>query len=247
MKCNYVHSGSSTAVVQGNEREGRDQKVIKVAEPTIKELLNRKDVSVQDHLLQDWRASSSFAAAIAPRYDAKADLPITSASVHTEITKEVLGILTSHGESIPSIVSTYFRTVGVWFPILSPDHLQRRIVSIQSDPSSDLAALVLVMYIIIHLPPLEDEEISMQTPLYFAAKSLLTGLLSAGAPSIEGVQAWTLMSLYEHGHGMVDVGQVSIVISSKMAKRLISNLKSTENANDTIEGRLWWGIIILER
>ena len=166
--------------------------------------------------------------------------------MHAQVINEVLGILTSNGESIPSITSTYFRTVGVWFPIVSPDHFQRRLASIQSDPSSDLAALILVMYIVIHLPPLEDGEISMQTPLYFTAKALLTGLMGA-VPSVERVQAWTLMALFEHGQGIAEASQLSIVICIKMAKRLIANLTSTEDVNDTVEGRLWWGAVIIER
>jgi len=87
----------------------------------------------------------------------------------------------------------------------------------------------------------------MQTEVYFEAKTLLTTLTSSGSITIEVIQAGLLLSLYEQGHGMIDVAQLTMSVCTRMAMKMKVALRAAPELQNTDFGRLWWGLVILDR
>jgi len=164
------------------------------------------------------------------------------------IPAQVLSILVANGEGVPSVTSLYFRTIDVWLPIISPTRCIKRLETMSADQNVELACLLLCMYLVTRPPgnattgPRE-----MQSPLYWEAKTLLSALISAGNHAIEVIQATLLVSLYEQGHGMIEVAQVTMAVCTRLAMRMKVAEQSAPEIQNTEFGRLWWGIIILDR
>jgi hypothetical protein len=163
------------------------------------------------------------------------------------LSTQVLSILFSNGESVQSVTAVYFRTIDVWLPIISPQKCVEKLKNIASDNNPELCNLLLCMYLVTRQPGNTSGIKEMQTPLYFEAKTLLTALTSSGHSSIEVIQAGVLLSLYEQGHGMIDVAQLTMSVCTRMAMKIKVALRAAPELQNTDFGRLWWGIIILDR
>jgi hypothetical protein len=122
----------------------------------------------------------------------------------------------------------------------------KRVDTMESAPSCDLAVLILVLYLIVQMP---HGQTSMQNSIYFTTKSLLDPILSSGKGSIEVVQASLLVALYEHGHGMLEAAQVTLAQCGRLGMKVLARKRRmvSSNLQDTEEGRLWWSIFILDR
>ncbi len=171
---------------------------------------------------------------------------LSSPNPDAAVTQKVLQILTSRNESIPKILSTYFRNINTWLPIISQDKLYERLKEIHSKPSSGLATLLLSIHLITQMPSHDAADSIMQTPIYFKAKALLNALLASGHTTLEMVQACTLLCLYECGHGMIGTANISMAVCARLGWNLISHHVLDTSVQDTEEGRLWWGIVILD-
>jgi hypothetical protein len=168
-------------------------------------------------------------------------------STALETCNYVLDILIGLGESIPAITSTYFRTIDVWFPVISPEIVQKGFQNIRTDPSAELGALLMCMYVITRQPESGGSD-AMKSSIYTQAKLLHFSQVSTGKPSIEIVQAGALLALYEQGHGMIDAAQMSIATTSRLGFRMVTtNKKAGLDVFDTDLGNLWLGIVMLDR
>ena len=139
------------------------------------------------------------------------------------------------------------RTIDVWLPIISPQKYTEKLENISSDFSLELANLLLCMYLVTQQPGNSSGIKEMQSPVYFEAKTLLTSLTSSGNTTIEVIQAGVLLSLYEQGHGMIDVAQLTMSVCTRMAMKMKVVLRAAPELQNTDFGRLWWGLIILDR
>jgi hypothetical protein len=171
----------------------------------------------------------------------------TNKKLGSDIPAQVLGILIANGEGVPSVASTYFRTIDVWLPIIAPNECTKRLETISADQNIELACLLLCMYLIIQAPSTGDCGSEMQSSTYFQAKTLHTTLIAAGKNSLEIIQAGVLVSLYEQGHGMIEAAQLTIAVCIRMATKAKIALRSKAGMQNTEFGRLWWGILILDR
>lgn len=165
----------------------------------------------------------------------------------TTIPNQVLSILISNGESVQSVTALYFRTIDVWLPIMSPQKCIDRLENITSENNPELSNLLLCMYLVTRQPGPSSGIKEMQTPVYFEAKTLLTTLTSSGNSTIEVIQAGLLLSLYEQGHGMIDVAQLTMSVCTRMAMKMKVTLRAAPELQNTDFGRLWWGLVILDR
>jgi hypothetical protein len=160
---------------------------------------------------------------------------------------QVLSILIANGESVQSVTALYFRTIDVWLPILSPKKCIDKLENITSENNPELSNLLLCMYLATRQPGNPSGIKEMQTEVYFEAKTLLTTLTSSGSITIEVIQAGLLLSLYEQGHGMIDVAQLTMSVCTRMAMKMKVALRAAPELQNTDFGRLWWGLVILDR
>jgi hypothetical protein len=185
-------------------------------------------------------------AAFTERYHAAASL--VNSDLHALTMKEVLRILVDNGATLPTVFGEYFRTIGVWLPIVVSERALYK--QLQAKPSSELALLVLSMFLAVQVPNRHnDGKPFPQTPIYFAAKSLHSALIGAGALSLEIAQASVLIVLYEVGQGMVDQARISAAFCSRIGMRLASmrRYQQTSMEDDADLEKLWWSIMMLDR
>jgi hypothetical protein len=178
----------------------------------------------------------------------------------SDVAAHVLSILIAHGEGIPSVAHAYFRTIDVWLPILTPTECTRRLETICADQDAEMACLLLCMYLVTQPPTAgqpslvtqspttgQTSSLEMQTTTYFQAKALHAAFTAAGHCALEIIQAGLLISLYEQGHGMIDAAQLSMATCIRLAIKMKLRLRTATEAQRTEFGRLWWGILILDR
>ena len=166
----------------------------------------------------------------------------------TSIATEVLDILVTHGENIPSIAAQYFRTIGSWLPIVVPSQIESEIQRSRNESSLEFSTLLLCMHMVTKVPGAANTD-AMKTPIYYLAKLLFSVQSSSGKLSMEIAQAGTLLTLYEHGQGMLAEAQTTMGITSIMGVKILTaeRKKRTPNIQDMEVGYLWWGIVLLDR
>jgi hypothetical protein len=164
-----------------------------------------------------------------------------------DVSGQVLNSLARSGQSIPSIVAVYYRTIDVWLPVIPEAQIEKSLGSINQDPC--IACLLLCMHMITQLPGGGQGRDTMRNQTYFEAKSLHTVQISSGSCSIEVAQAGLLIALYEHGHGILDAARATIASVSRVGSKLVYDKQNTGTCNiaDTDVGHLWWGIVIIDR
>ncbi|KAL3419849.1 fungal specific transcription factor [Phlyctema vagabunda] len=205
------------------------------------------EVYTRDASAPDLEASATLLSALP-------ECPVPSAAtgevdVGQEITSQVLSLLNDHGLSVSAINLAYFRTIHIWFPILSKEKWQSRTDDITAHPSAELAGLLISMALITQSPVQKTPDNPMNNTVYYKAKALFMALVSSGNPSLDIVQAGILVSLYEQGHGMRESARITIASCSRLAIKLnvLERRQQTPDVQDTEFGRSWWGLVILDR
>lgn len=164
-----------------------------------------------------------------------------------DIPAQVLSLLIANGKGVPSVAHAFFRTIDVWLPIISPTECMKRLETISTDRNNELACLLLCMYLVTQTPESGESATEMQTATYFQAKTLHSAFLSVGNCTLDIIQAGVLICLYEQGHGMIDAAQLTMAACIRMASKVKIALRSTTQIQNTEFGRLWWGILMLDR
>ena len=228
MKCDYDYKSSVTHDLE------HPRKLNSLADSS-------SPSSASGSVSSDLRVASNLQAALAEGSLGSTDLQAT-------VSSQVLSTLISNGESVPSVLSAYFRTIDVWLPVLSEERT-RKSFETASSPNIELSGLLLCIYLITQAPGNETKLIFMQTSTYFDAKSLHSALSCSGRSSIEVIQAGLLLALYEQGHGMVETAQVTMASTSRLAIKMMGAQRKlgVGSIQDTEFGRLWWGVVIMDR
>ncbi len=171
-----------------------------------------------------------------------------SLEIHASTMKEVLRIIVDNGSTIPTLFNEYFRTIGTWLPVIVSEKALYK--KLRSESSSEVALLLLSIFLSVQSPDRDcaNKEFP-RTKIYFATKSLLSALVSAGALSLEVVQASVMVLLYEVGHGMPSQARVSAALCSQIGVRFLSTQRyqQTETGDDIDEENLWTCIMMLDR
>jgi hypothetical protein len=190
--------------------------------------------------ISELQASSNFLASFSP---GQASL---AAGFEGDIAGQVLEILNANSEDVSSVMSNYFRTIDTWLPIISQERMEKRLETIVPYPSVELATLLLCMYLILRTP---DTGRNMQDSTYFDAKSLVSMQISSGKTAIEIVQGGLLLSIYEQCHGMTQAAQITMAGCSRLGLKMMGTQRKTgeKDIQNTELGRLWWGIVIVDR
>jgi hypothetical protein len=170
-------------------------------------------------------------------------------TTETDILDQVLSIIIENGEGVPSVSHTYFRTIDVWLPIIDREECMKRLETITADQNIELSCLLLCMYLVSQPPGISQAApaMQMQTSTYFQAKALHSALVCTGNATMDIMQAGVLISLYEQGHGMIEAAQITMTSVIRLATKTKVSLRSNTDVRKTEFGRLWWGILILDR
>jgi hypothetical protein len=163
-----------------------------------------------------------------------------------DIAGQVLEILNANGQDVTSVMSSYFRTIDTWLPIISQERIEKRLETIVPNPNVQLATLLLCMCLIVRTP---DSGRNMQDSTYFDAKSLVSMQMSSGKSAIEVIQAGLLLCIYEQCHGMVQAAQITMAGCSRLGFKMMATSRKNgdKDIQNTELGRLWWGIVIVDR
>jgi hypothetical protein len=166
--------------------------------------------------------------------------PFSSQSVDHSVTKQVLDLITSNGETVPGVISAYTASVGVWLPVIHRESLEARVRQLNDQPCARLSALLCCIFLLTRLPNEKSQEQHMRTNIYFVTKALLSAILDTGEAGLDIVCASLLMAVYETGHDLVNVAQVSIAISARLGLKLLNarrrGLSDGDRLQDTDEG-----------
>jgi hypothetical protein len=199
---------------------------------------NTLQLSTTTNSLPDLALASRLQAALSDGYTGPAN-----------IASQVFSILTSNGDSVPSAIFSYFQTIDTWLPILSEEHIRKRLEYNNGSPSVEFACLLLCIYLVARNPDNITCGNGMPSSTYLKTRSLHSALSSSGRKSIEIIQASLLLAVYELGYGMVDAALFTMAGCSRLAIAMMGTQRKLGviNIQDTEFGRLWWGIIIMDR
>ena len=155
---------------------------------------------------------------------------------------------------IRKATSSYFKSVQGWLPAISEVRLNERLEKLQSQPSAELALLLLFMHLVLR-KPCEESDPTMLSQLYKSSKLTLGLVQMAIGPSADIAQCGLLLSVYEYGHALSQAALQSITDCSKTAhllgwhttsywteRRASTNWAATEEEKCT-----WWGILMFDR
>jgi hypothetical protein len=155
--------------------------------------------------------------------------------------------------AISQSAAAYFSTVHAWFPTLNRDVYSRRLPELHVDPLPGFRLLTLCVYLI-SLPPLENDISNHMNALYIQLTGCVASLTAAGVNSLDLLHSRLLLSLFEVGHGMYPVADISMGANARAAEamgahlpsdQLYDRLGSLEAAEDA--RRIWQGMLILDR
>jgi hypothetical protein len=154
-------------------------------------------------------------------------------NLHASVTAQISSFLDYHGVSTPSFAAAYFRSIHYHFPILSP---QRCFIMLERSAQvhrADIYLLMLALYLLTCLPDPDMRALRPSTLAGYALGKSSLGLLEATASrSVEALQASTLMTLFEVGHGMGEQACVSVIAASKAGMLLKKGTMSMEMQED---------------
>jgi len=153
--------------------------------------------------------------------------------------------------AVRNMAVKYFKTIHIWFPILSDTSFYEGLSNVFLHPRADYSLLSLSMALITTMPSDENEMLS----LYFLVKSLIGIVEAANINSLEVVQARTLVSLFEVGHGLDPAAFMSLAATARAAAAIGLNKAIRNHCAGTADVfskseqglRVWWGIVLLDR
>ncbi|KAL6805129.1 hypothetical protein J3E68DRAFT_387704 [Trichoderma sp. SZMC 28012] len=178
-------------------------------------------------------------------------MPLRQPMIDLIVRAEALQILGSL-DKMNEIAAQYFVGTHQRMSILSKSRFYRSLHTINAEPKADFLTLCLCMYLIEQIPL--HQPMSMQSTLYVIIKSLLGMLEATEQISLDIVQARTLVTCYEIGHGLHTAACISVAACAKTARALGIHKQMRRNSNNGIDGliaeeekRTWWAILNMDR
>jgi hypothetical protein len=176
---------------------------------------------------------------------------------YIEITLQthVENFISMNGNTVGETCEIYLQTIHRWMPVLSRKRIYESIVESKETLTADLSSLLLSMYLIIQIPPGNEDHSTSHLSSYHIAKSLYEQASILSHPSLSLIQSCLLIATFEHCHGRVEAACLSIRKCAKMATDMrlnekVSAITPKHEGNWELvqeEINLWWGIVIRER
>lgn len=152
------------------------------------------------------------------------------------------------------ISSRYFTWIHLWMPIVSKAKW-KRLTGPLARPSCDVKLLLFSMKVLLWTPP--DQTILRQPRHqdYTILKHHLSKAQEVGVLSLELLQTWILVTIYEYSHGIYPAAYISIGVCFRYSlalginKQRWSEIDTTSTTSDAQEERrrVWWSVVILDR
>ncbi|KAH8805052.1 hypothetical protein F5884DRAFT_902138 [Xylogone sp. PMI_703] len=147
----------------------------------------------------------------------------------------------------------YFRTVHMWFPVVSQARYLERLPDLWHNPKVEHSLLAICILLLITCP-IEGEISSDLMSLYTLIKGSISLLDAIGIASLEFLQCQLLVNLFEAGHGMYPAAYISNSKNTMIAAILgIHDVYRTCESKDSHrwvteeEARVWQGITVLDK
>lgn len=154
------------------------------------------------------------------------------------------------------MISTYSRTIELWFPILPENKFCGRLPSTWDDATIDFTLLCLTIVLLGTIPESGPEGGSTTLEfmsLYRCTKSWVALLEGGGINSLEVVQARLFITLFEVAHGLYPAAYISVGAAVRAAEALVvygqPGASLFQSKPEETEERMmtWRGILILDR
>ncbi|CAM1500924.1 Fc.00g100860.m01.CDS01 [Cosmosporella sp. VM-42] len=176
----------------------------------------------------------------------------------------VMTLLSSRNINWRESTERYFETMNPWLSIVHPELLVHKTKDLgpNDNPTNPHIALLMVSMQLVtqyrqSADPvnMEEKEMMIKLPAYFAAKRILSLLRGLSEPSIELIQCTVLLGLYEFGHGdvrraYVTIGDANTMINAMGIRpgKYIEAEKDAQVAYEDEERRcVYWGLFVLDR
>jgi hypothetical protein len=173
--------------------------------------------------------------------------------IDTAITAQLISMLGDSGDlkKLRGIAAKYFRTIHLWYPIVSEDSFYNQLPKTFVSLRADFSLLILSLALITSIP----SDYRTLPPLYTIVKSLIAITEAANIHTLEVVQARLLVSLFEVGHGLDTAAYISLGATVRAAVCLGLNetvLNEEEPPTSILSSseqgaRVWWAIVMLDR
>ncbi|KAI8630101.1 hypothetical protein F5Y19DRAFT_428622 [Xylariaceae sp. FL1651] len=160
--------------------------------------------------------------------------------------------LLENESALQNAVNGYFNSTHQYFPIVSKLRLYQKLD--QSPWKSQPVDVVLLIIIMQLFTNAEDAHRTTQD-LYCTIKQLVANLEARGLLTCRFLQAYTLLTLYELGHGIYPAAYLSVGHCARLGQVIgLHDRRSTPQlaqsgswAENEEQGRIWWGILLLDR
>ncbi|KAK9320204.1 hypothetical protein V1517DRAFT_356130 [Lipomyces orientalis] len=156
---------------------------------------------------------------------------------------------------LSQIMTTHYRTIHLWLPVIHESNFRRRISQLQQNPRAETALLLFAMCVIRHTSASDSEIDDTQSHLYHLFRYLFSSLQLVRSPSLELVQSGLLLVVFELGASLINAASMTISICARLAYALalnvnvfhIDELYFAEWVELEERQRVWLGIYMLDR
>lgn len=149
------------------------------------------------------------------------------------------------------IVECFLLFVQPWIPLVHPQTLRRKALSLRGDPSAELAAFLL--HILLVNPPTSLPSLRPVLPVLYEECKSLFYLLQARRPDrLLTIQSGLLLAVYEQGNCGSSDAYISLAACAGLAHVMGLGQSFERTSLATDEGsedreRAWWALYFLDR
>jgi Fungal specific transcription factor domain len=173
------------------------------------------------------------------------------ATVDVTVGKEALKVFDSFSR-VSGMAEAYFDSIHHRITIMSKKRFFDQLPTLFARPKADYIALCLCMHLIQQQPSALGD--SMQSSIYVNVKSIMGMLTATAAHSLDIVQCWVLITMYEMGHALHPAASMSLAACAKLARSIGLHRRHTGLGEGEATGiefeerkRVWWAVVNLER
>lgn len=148
----------------------------------------------------------------------------------------------------------FFSHIHKSFPFISKKRFYENLLNPLSQHRSDATILIFCMKLVMWLPSESANSTEPRSPSYLFAKRTLLEAEVAGILSLQLLQAWLLVTIYELGHAIYPSAYMSIATCARYGSLLDLKRDRSQVFRDTAtwvlleeRRRTWWAIVVLDR
>ena len=148
----------------------------------------------------------------------------------------------------------FFDTVHKWMPFISKKRFFENLLNPLSQPRADVTILVFCMKLVMWLPSESTCGKEPRNSAYLFAKRTLLEAEVAGMLTLQLLQSWLLVTIYELGHAIYPSAYISIATCARYGSLLDLKRDRSMIFRDSTtwieleeRRRTWWTVVVLDR